>query len=947
LQPEGLRIGDVIDLAFSRTHRDPSMGGRSELLLGPQDGVAYGRNRIRVLWPSSKKIDWRARPGVIDPRLDSSGQTHELVSDLSNVTSSRPPEGAPSRYRVVNAVELSEFPDWASVSRAFEPLYAKAGAIASDSPLRAEIARIAAASKDPKVRAQQALILVQDKVRYLFLGMNGGGYVPASAELTWSRRFGDCKAKTVLLVAILRELGIDARPVLVNTQYGDFVADRLPVMGAFDHAIVEARIGGRSYWMDGTRFGDRRLDQLRTPSYAVGLPLVSGGAGLEPLMPEPLSEPTETTSLALDASAGIDVPAPANAEMRFRGQTAVDMRVKYSGLSAADRDAELRKLWRQTYDFVSPTAIATRDDPATGDFLITMTGTARMDWAADVGTRWYEVDRARLGWKIDVTRDGVINKDAPFAFDYPDWWQSRETIKLPYAGAGFRLQGGAVDQTVGGLYAFHRSVKIDGGTVTMESDTRALAAELPAAQAEATRAKMLELAQTGVYVRVPEDYLPTDGDIAALKDDKPALAKAYLARSAVLFDRGDVAASLTNADAALAIDPDLPTANSIRALALANRGDASAVAAADRALAKDANQALAWRAKGVLALNTGRFADAETAFTKNLGILNGDDRAYVGRGTARVALGRFADGLADLDAALRLNADLPVQSIRAAALLGLGRREEALAAADRGVTANPDDPRVRTIRVQVRSALGMREEARADLDLLIGKEPKAAYYISRAALWPDTERAKRLADLDAALRLDPRSVAALQVRAADAIEHRAFERAQADIAAVERIDPNAQALAALKTSLLAKQGKPQEALRVADAEVAKHPADARVLNERCWLKATLNVSADTALADCDSALKLAPDSAAILDSRAFAKLRMGALDGALADYDAALRIVPDLPASLYGRALVKARRGDRTGALTDLAAARKLAPAIDARFADFGMPAPDAAVPAR
>src|SRR5207245_7674926 len=40
-----------------------------------------------------------------------------------------------------------------------------------------------------------------------------GGLVPASAETTWSRRFGDCKAKTALLLAILHEFGIEAEPV--------------------------------------------------------------------------------------------------------------------------------------------------------------------------------------------------------------------------------------------------------------------------------------------------------------------------------------------------------------------------------------------------------------------------------------------------------------------------------------------------------------------------------------------------------------------------------------------------------------------------------------------------------------------------------------------------------------------------------------------------------------
>ena len=61
-----------------------------------------------------------------------------------------------------------------------------------------------------------ALALVQEKVRYLLIEMNGGGYRPTNADVTWSRRYGDCKAKTVLLIALLRELGVAARPVLVS-----------------------------------------------------------------------------------------------------------------------------------------------------------------------------------------------------------------------------------------------------------------------------------------------------------------------------------------------------------------------------------------------------------------------------------------------------------------------------------------------------------------------------------------------------------------------------------------------------------------------------------------------------------------------------------------------------------------------------------------------------------
>jgi hypothetical protein len=61
------------------------------------------------------------------------------------------------------------------------------------------------------------------------------------------------QGKTALLVALLKGLGIAARPVFVDTDSGDAVARRLPAMNLFDHVLVEAQIGGRSYWLDGTR----------------------------------------------------------------------------------------------------------------------------------------------------------------------------------------------------------------------------------------------------------------------------------------------------------------------------------------------------------------------------------------------------------------------------------------------------------------------------------------------------------------------------------------------------------------------------------------------------------------------------------------------------------------------------------------------------------------------
>ena len=941
MQPDDLRVGDIIDYSFTRTRRDPAMGGHSEFFIGPRDGASFGRSRIRMLWPTSRAVKWRALPGVVQPTFRKIGSETELLSDVSNATTKAPPQGAPSRFRAVNSVQVSDFADWAAVSSNLEPLYARAATLAPDSPLNAEVARIAAASNDPRVRAEMALALVQEKVRYLLIEMNGGGYRPTNADVTWSRRYGDCKAKTVLLIALLRELGVAARPVLVSTTMGDSVAVTLPSMGAFDHVIVEASIAGKSYWLDGTRLGDRSLAQVKVPNFSYGLPIIAAGARPVALIPDLPREPTETVELAIDASGGLDAPAPVTAEYRFRGDAAITKRLEYSTLSARDQGEALRKLWRKYYDFITPDSVTVKDDPATGDYLLAMTGKAKMDWTGEAGTRWYEVDGARVGWRFDIVRDNQLNPDAPFAIDYPDYWAKRETIKLPYGAKDFRLQGGNVDEQVGGIYAFHRSVRIDGGVMTMEANTRALANELPAAKAAAARARMAELGGVGVFVRAPDDYRATDADIIALKDDRPALAKALLARGAHRFDAGEGAASLADIDAALAIDDKAGMAHAIRAMLLAAKGDVRADAAADRALAIDPKSWMALYAKGMQAFQTKRLNEAETYFSKSIEIEPKFFRSLAARGGLRMMQGKIAEGLVDIDAALAIEPTIPLQGARGSALMALGRVDEGMAAIDLALAKDPANFELRRMRALGRSATGKNAEALKDYDALIAEKPSVVLLLERAALNMGAARAN---DIEAAIKLDPRSVRALMARADVAIETGATDaganqRAEADLAAIDKIDPGNRGAAGVRMRLLAKQGKGGEAIKLGQAMVVKYH-DAMAYNELCWSKATLNVAIDTALADCDKGLSLSPDALAILDSRAFVKLRTGAIDEAIADYDAVLKKAPTMAASLFGRAVARAKKGNVAGAKADLAEARRIAPEIEARFAGYGVTVP-------
>ncbi len=104
--------------------------------------------------------------------------------------------------------------------------------------------------------------------------------------MVFERRFGDCKDKAFLLVTVFRALGIPAFPVLVNTVTRQTVAEGQPAATAFDHAIVQATIDGRAYWLDATATYQRGpLSERYYPNYGYGLVVRPGTTTLTAIPP--------------------------------------------------------------------------------------------------------------------------------------------------------------------------------------------------------------------------------------------------------------------------------------------------------------------------------------------------------------------------------------------------------------------------------------------------------------------------------------------------------------------------------------------------------------------------------------------------------------------------------------------------------------------------------------
>jgi membrane associated rhomboid family serine protease len=133
------------------------------------------------------------------------------------------------------------------------------------------------------------------------------------------------------------------------------------------------------------------------------------------------------------------------------------------------------------------------------------------------------------------------------------------------------------------------------------------------------------------------------------------------------------------------------------------------------------------------------------------------------------------------------------------------------------------------------------------------------------------------------------------------------------------------------------KGDPGRAIADYSEAIQLDRENAAYLNERCWARAIADRDLRLAVTDCTEALRIAPNDANIMDSRAFAYLRLNQLDDAVADYDEALKLNPKQAGSLYGRGLAKLKKGDAAGGEADIAAAKAIHADIAEQFARYGV----------
>jgi hypothetical protein len=165
--------------------------------------------------------------------------------EVTNVPRMFDEPSMPPYEMVLQRLLVSTTRDWPAVSKWYWTL-CKPHLDATNPEMKKKVEELTAGAKTDMDKIKAVFYYVSKKIRYMGITpeKDRPGFEPHDVKMCFDNKFGVCRDKAALLVAMLRLAGVEAYPVLINV---GIKLDQEAPSPDFNHAIVAVDLGRRNY----------------------------------------------------------------------------------------------------------------------------------------------------------------------------------------------------------------------------------------------------------------------------------------------------------------------------------------------------------------------------------------------------------------------------------------------------------------------------------------------------------------------------------------------------------------------------------------------------------------------------------------------------------------------------------------------------------------------------
>lgn len=356
---EDIRKGDVIEYAYTITGENPIFEGRSYrsytlTSLNPIDLL-----RVRVIKDQNDQYFISVMNMEKTPQWKNEGEIDVMNFTAENLTAYELEDTSPSWYIGYPSLFITSFRNMKEVNEWAVDIFALEEE--SVEAMKDLLAEITAGVTNTEDKIDAVIRWVQNDIRYMGIESGIGAIKPFQPVQTVEQRFGDCKDKTLLLIALLKELGVEeAYPFLVNTSFQHKIDEIPPGAQLFDHVVAVFDYDGERYFVDPTTsFQGGKLGKRSMYDYGKGLLVKEGGGLVRMKLKEDLSQVVIHEEFDIS---DFKNPSSIVVTTKFTGTNADAMRMLLDMMSVRELSKELMSIYGVLYDVTEKERLLVKDD---------------------------------------------------------------------------------------------------------------------------------------------------------------------------------------------------------------------------------------------------------------------------------------------------------------------------------------------------------------------------------------------------------------------------------------------------------------------------------------------------------------------------------------------------------------------------------------------------------